>query len=216
METRRTARRSCGFSLVEMLLALFISSIVMTAATMFFTQQVHAMRNARVRRSAQMTARTALNFMVRQLELLGRDPQRVLFSSLDTPALPPAIAAADATSIHYRTNLSEDLDDTDIADEWEDVTFSLDENVLWVARGTDDPLPLTDGSKTASHVPDDGFGLEYFDGDGDQIPNLTTPAARASVRRIRVTLTVTGGPVAEDGVVPSITLSQDVLLRNVS
>jgi len=199
-----------------MVLALFIASILMTAATMFFTQQVHAMRTARVRRSAQMTARTALSFMVRQLELLGRDPQRVLFSSLDTPALPPAIAAADATSIHYRSNLSEDLDDTDIADDWEDVTLSLDENVLWVTRGADDPLPLTDGSKTASYVPDDGFEIEYFDGDGDSIPNLATAAARASVRRIRVTLTVTGGPVTEDNGVPSITMSQDVVLRNAS
>ncbi len=202
--------------MVEMLLALFISSIVMTAATMFFTQQVHAMRTARARRSAQMTARTALNFMVRQMELLARDPQRVLFSSMDTPTLPPAIAAADATSIHYRTNLSEDLDDVDIVDDWEDVTLSLQDNVLWVARGTDDPLPLTDGSTTASHVPDDGFELEYFDGDGDLIPDLTSTAARASVRRIRVTLTVTGGPVTQNANVPSITLSQDVLLRNAS
>jgi prepilin-type N-terminal cleavage/methylation domain-containing protein len=210
------SRRPCGFSLVELLLAIFVGSIVLTAATMFFTQQVHAMRNARVRRSAQMTARTTLNLMVRQLELLGRDPQRVLFSSLDTPALPPAIAAADATSIHYRTNLSEALTDVDFADEWEDVTFSLDDNTIWVTRGANDPLPLTDGSKTASHVPDDGLELQYFDGDGDEIPNLTTPGARASVRRIRVTVTVNGGPVAADGAAPSITLSQDVLLRNVS
>jgi hypothetical protein len=202
--------------MVELLLALFISSIVMTAATMFFTQQVHAMRNERARRSAQMMARTALSFMVRQIELLGRDPQRVNFYSTDMPALPPAITTADATTIHYRTNLSEDLDDTDIADNWEDVTFAVGQNVIWVTRGTDDPLPLTDGSKTASHVPDDGFELEYFDGDGDPIPDLTSAAARASVRRIRVTLTVTGGPVTTPEVdgVPSITLSQDILLRN--
>ena len=216
MPARRTARRSCGFSLVELLLSLVISSIVMTAATMFFTQQVHAMRNERARRSAQMTARTALSLMVRQLELLGRDPQRVLFRSLDTPTLPPAIAAASAASIHYRTNLSEDLDDADILDDWEDVTFWLDDNVLWVTRGSDDPLPLTDGSKTASHVPDDGFELEYFDGDGDPIADVTSAAARASVRRIRVSLTVFGGPVTQGTSVPSITLSQDVLLRNAS
>jgi hypothetical protein len=188
----------------------------MTAATKFFAYQVSAMRTERLRRGAQMTARTALNFITRQLELLGRDPQRVLFSSLDTPALPPAIATASWTEIHYRTNLSEDLDDTDTLDEWEDVTFSLDDNIIWVTRGVTDPLPLTDGSaQAASHVPDDGFEFEYFDGLGNPILDLAANAARARVRRIRVSLTVMGSaPGDESG--PSVTLSQDVFLRNVS
>src|SRR5262245_38572323 len=115
MHNRRPSR---GFSAVEMLVAMSLSVVVMTAATKFFAYQVGAMRTERLRRGAQMTARTALNFMVRQIELLGRDPQRVLFRSLDTPALPPAIAAAGTSSIHYRTNLSEDLGDTDVLDEW--------------------------------------------------------------------------------------------------
>jgi prepilin-type N-terminal cleavage/methylation domain-containing protein len=209
-------RRCRGFGIVEMLIAMGLSAIVMTAATRFFSFQVSAMRTERVRRGAQMTARTALNFMVRHLELLGRDPQRVLFSSLDTPALPPAIATADASEIHYRTNLSEDLDDADTLDEWEDVTFSVSDGVVWITRGVAAPLALTDASQTAaSHVADDGLALTYFDGDGDEVLNLVSDAARASVRRIRVSLTVRGGG-ADDDSGPSVTLSQDVFLRNVS
>jgi len=199
-----------------MLVAMGLSLVVMTAATKFFSYQVSAMRTERVRRAAQMTARTAINFMVRHLELLGRDPQRVLFSSLDTPALPPAIATASASEIHYRTNLSEDLADADTLDEWEDVRFSVSDGVVWVTRGVAAPLPLTDGSQTAaSHVEDDGLALTYFDGDGDEILNTASNAARASVRRIRVSLTVRGG-AAGNQTGPSVTLSQDVFLRNVS
>ena len=193
-----------------------LSVVVMAAATKFFAYQVSAMRTERIRRGAQMTARTALNFIARHLELLGRDPQRVLFSSLDTPGLPPAIATAGWSAIHYRTNLSEDLDDTDTLDEWEDVTFSLDDGILWVTRGVTDPLPLTDGSaQAASHVPNDGFELDYFDGLGDPILDLAADVDRARVRRIRVALTVMGG-AAGDASGPSVTLSQDVFLRNAS
>ena len=144
-------RRCRGFGIIEMLIAMGLSVIVMAAATKFFSYQVSAMRTERVRRGAQMTARTALNFMVRNLELLGRDPQRVLFTSLDTPALPPAIATASASDIHYRTNLSEDLADADTLDEWEDVTFSVSDGVIWVTRGVAAPLPLTDGQAHADH-----------------------------------------------------------------
>lgn len=199
-----------------MLIALSISVVVMTAATKFFTYQVRAMHAERMRRGAQMTARTALNFMARHLELLGRDPQRVLFSSLDTPGLPPAIAAASTTSIHYSSNLSEDLDDVDTLDEWEDVTFSLADGIIWVTRGTNDPLALTDGSAApTSHVPADGLALQYFDGTGDPVLDLAANDARSSIRRIRVSLTVMGGATGNASG-PSVTLSQDVFLRNAS
>lgn len=215
MSVHPTRRRSGGFGMVEMLIAVAMSAIVMSATTKFFAYQVGAMRTERIRRGAQMTARTALNFVVRQIELLGRDPQRVLFRSLDTPTLAPSIAAAGANSIHYRTNLSASLTDVDTLDQWEDVTFSVDEGVLWVRQGVADPLPLTDGTATASHVADDGLDLVYFDGVGNLVVNLSSDAARASVRRIWVSLTVIGGATGDDSG-PGVTLSQDVFLRNAS
>ena len=123
--------------------------------------------------------------------------------------------AASATSIHYATNLSESLTDVDTLDEWEDVTFSLANGVVWVTRGVDAPLALTDASAApSSHVPDDGLALEYFDGVGDPVVDLADDDALASIRRIRVSLTVRGGAVGATG--PSVTLSQDVFLRNAS
>ena len=88
--------------------------------------------------------------------------------------------------------------------------------MLWVTRGVAAPVALTDDSAVqASHVEDDGLTFEYFDGTGDPVLTMTSDAARASIRRIKVTLTVTGG-AAGDTSGPSVTLSQDVFLRNAS
>lgn len=114
-----------------MLVAVLLGSIVMTTVTQFFSLQLAGIRVERTRRSAQMTARTALNFITRQLEHVGRDPQNVIFSHVNNAALPPAIAAAAGDSIRYRTNLSEALTDNDTLDAWEDVTFALTDGVIW-------------------------------------------------------------------------------------
>jgi prepilin-type N-terminal cleavage/methylation domain-containing protein len=209
--------RPRGFTLPEVLAAVLLTTIVMTAATKFFAFQLGSMRTERTRRAAQMTARTALNFVVRQLEHAGRDPQAVLFSNAGNATLPPAIVAAGGASIHYRANLSTSTTDNDTLDDWEDVTFDTNGGVLRVTEGTGAPIPLTDGSTRASHVADGGLVLRYFNGAGQQVTNLSTATARASVRRINVSLTVVGGP--PEGVTartPRVTLSQDVFLRNVS
>lgn len=214
MRSSSARRRAAGFTVIEFLVATLIAGVVLGAAATFFTYQIGAMRTERARRSAQMTARTAMSLLVRQLEGIGRDPQGVLFASLDDATLPPAIVAADESSIHYRTNLSADEEDTDTQDAWEDVQFTVSSGAVWVTLGTAAPVPLTEAGGSESHVPPDGLELTYFDGMGDPVPDLTGDAARASVRRIRVRLTVRGGPAGDGG--PDVTLSQDVYLRNAS
>jgi prepilin-type N-terminal cleavage/methylation domain-containing protein len=210
------ARRR-GFTVPEMLVAVLLGTVVMTAATKFFSFQLAGMRTERARRAAQMTARTALNFVVRQLEHAGRDPQAVLFSNAGNTTLPPAIIAAGDGFIHYRANLSESTTDNDTLDDWEDVTFDTNGGVLRVTEATGAPIPLTDASTRACHVADGGLVLRYFNGTGQQVTNLSGAPARASVRRINVSLTVVGGP-PEDASArsPRVTVSQDVFLRNVS
>jgi hypothetical protein len=203
--------------MVEMLVATLLAGIVMSAGTKFFSYQLAAMRAERGRRAAQMTARTAVNFLGRQLEHVGRDPQRALFTNLDNTGLPPAIVNATGTWIRYRTNLSQDLEDQDTLDAWEDVTISHANGVVWVAQGGGGAVALTDSTIVGSHVGSGGLTFDYFDANGTAVTNLAPDAARASVRRIRVTLTVTAGPLATStGSTPRATLSQDVFLRNVS
>lgn len=210
-------RAQDGLALAELLVAGLLASIAAVALLQFFSVQMAALRIETARTTAQVTARAALDMMVRHLEHIGRDPQHTLFTNLDNATLPPAIVTASASSIHYRTNLSSNATDGDTADAWEDVTFSQASGTIWVTQGTGTPAPLTSQNKLRSHVPEGGLAFAYFDVDGDPVTNLTTAAARARVRRVAVSVTVVGGPDAVDGPhTPHVTVSQDVFLRNLS
>ena len=173
------------------------------------------MRTERTHRSAETAARTALTFMARLLEHVGRDPQRVLFSQPDNRALPPAIVSAGSDNIHYLANLSQDAADNDTADSWENVTFQLDHGVIWSSQGSAARVALTDPEADGSHVPAGGLAFTFFDASGNRITSLANATARSNVRRIRIAVTVIGGPLGKDAG-PRCTLSEDVFLRNPS
>jgi prepilin-type N-terminal cleavage/methylation domain-containing protein len=209
-------RRQKGFTLIELLVALLIGSVVTSALFQTFSQQLAAQRVESARRAAQTTARGTMNFIVRNLEQLGREPNLILFTAND-----PAIQTANADMIQYRTNLSEAWADTDTNDTWENVTFQYsagDKTVYVVANGQ--TTPLTDsGTVQKSFVPPGGLVFTYFDKDGNIVAPGGGAAARASIRRITVSLTVRGlrPDLSEnDPNQPEVTLSQDVFLRNVS
>ncbi len=217
MRERRAWRRArrAGFTLIELLIGTLVGAVVMAAMTEFFSFQLAGMRTERTHRSAEAAARSAMIFMVRQLEHVGRDPQRVLFSQPDNRALPPAIVSAGPSSIHYLTNLSLDSGDNDTLDPWEDVTFQLGQGIIWATQGTGAPVALTDPEADGSHVPTGGLAFTFFDASGNQVTRLDDATARASVRRITVVVTVVGGPLGID-TGPRVTLSEDVFLRNPS
>ncbi len=200
---------------MEALVAIGLAMLMMTGVIRFFAFQLGAMRVEQARMAAQLAARGTLDFITRQLEHVGRDPQAVLFAHLDDASLPPAIVEAGTSLLHYRTNLSADTDDNDTDDTWEDVTFDEASGVIRVAQGADDPVPVTDGTARRSHVPPGGLRFGFFDATGAAVTNLDTAANRRRIRRITVTVTVVGGPAGGDGSAP-VTLSRDVFLRNVS
>src|SRR5882672_2181519 len=94
-------KQQAGFTLTELLVALVVSSLTTTALLTFFSVQTTSLRVQNARRAAQVTARGALNFMVRELEHIGRDPHRTLFTAAD-----PALRQADEDTLHYRADLS--------------------------------------------------------------------------------------------------------------
>lgn len=203
-----------GFSLVELLVALLVSSIVTTALLTFFSMETVNLRAENARRAAQVTARGSLNFIVRELEHIGRDPRLSLFSSAD-----PAIQAANENSLHYRANLSQDWTDTDISDSWEDVTlqYNADARTIEIVRGgvavalTDDKDP----DQQRSYVPADGLSFAYYDSNDATVAPGGGAAARASIHRIKITVKVQA-VLPEGHEEESIALSQSVILRNVS
>jgi prepilin-type N-terminal cleavage/methylation domain-containing protein len=206
-----SSKPSAGFTLIELLVSLLIVSVSMTALITFFSAQTTALRIENARRAAQMTARGAMNFIVRQLENVGRNPNPIFTSAA------PAIQSAEANSLHYLTNLSTDWTNIDTADAWEDVTFEYDAATQTVV--IDDGVnvyALTDDSATQkAYVPTGGLQFTYYDDDGNVVAPGGGAADRASIRRIKVSLTV-NGVVPYGYNEPVVTLSQDVYLRNVS
>lgn len=205
-------KQQAGFTLTELLVALVVSSLTTIALITFFRFQTVSQREQNARRAAQVTARGALNFIVRELEHVGRDPHRTLFTAAD-----PALQQANDATLHYRANLSTDWADTDDTDTWEDVTFqyNADTRAVEVVQGGT-TNPLTDGgANQKSYVPASGLVFTYFDKDGNGVAPGGNAAARASIRRINIFLRVRGVP-PDGSPVPEVTLSQDVILRNVS
>src|SRR5215510_14720493 len=199
-------KQQAGFTLTELLVALVVSALTTTALMSFFSVPTTTLRVQNARRAAQVTARGALNFMVRELEHIGRDPRRTRCTSAD-----PALQQANGDSLHYRANLSTDWADTDDTDTWENVTFqyNIDARAVEVVRG-DTTNPLTDGGEhQKSYVPPDGLVFTYFDKDGNVVARGGNAAARASIRRINISLTVRGVP-PDGSPEPEVTLTQDV------
>jgi prepilin-type N-terminal cleavage/methylation domain-containing protein len=210
-------KRQAGFTLTELLVALVVSSLTTTALLRFFSLQTTTLREQNARRAAQVTARGALNFIVRELEHVGRDPHRTLFTAAN-----PALQQADDDILHYHADFNTDWASTpDVTGDWEDITFryNADAYTIEVVRG-DTAYPLTDGGENQkSHVPADGLVFTYFgfDNNGNEVPVAPggNAAARASIRRINIFLRVRPGPPGGSSE-PEVTLSQDVILRNVS
>jgi prepilin-type N-terminal cleavage/methylation domain-containing protein len=203
-------QRQKGFTLVELLVALLVSAITMSAVVTFFNVQSTTLRLENAQRAAQVTARGSLNFIVRNLEQIGRNPRLTLFTTAS-----PAIQTAEGESLSYQTNLSATWADVDVGDAWENVTFSYSDDVVWIAQGGGDLMALTDWTTQQSYVPAGGLAFIYYDKDGNEVASGGNAAARASIRRINVSITVRG--VVPDGhPEPEVTLSQDVFLRNVS
>lgn len=206
-----SSKAQVGFTLIELLVSLLMVSIAMTTLLSFFFYQTTTLRVENARRAAQMTARGTMNFIVRQLENVGRNPKPIFTDAA------PAIQSAEESSLHYLANMSTDWNDTDTADTWEDVTFEYDEasEAVVVDDGTDVFALTDDGATRRSYVPSGGFVFTYFDEDDNVVTPGGDATARASIRRIKVSLTVTG--VVPDGYdEPVVMLSQDVYLRNVS
>ena len=201
-----------GFTLIELLVSLLISSVVMGSLMTFFFQQLSAMRLENARRTAESVARGCLNFIARDLEVIGRDPHLSLFSSAA-----PAISAAEETSLHYHANLSSDWADTDDSDDWEDVTFQYNASaqaIEVIRGGTTYALSESSGNRK-TYVPSGGLTFTYYDRNGNVVASGGGAPERASIRRVNVAISVRGE--APPGYTePTITFSRDVFLRNVS
>jgi type IV pilus assembly protein PilW len=161
-----------GFTLIEMLIALAIGSLLLAGIYTFYLSQkkAHAIREQVG--EMQQNARAGLELMVREIRMAGYNPTR---------AAGVGIIAAGPNTIRITMDLN---GDGDVADADEDITYSLydsggdgDQDLgRKPAGGTNQPM--------AENI--QSLNFEYTLADGS---TTTTPATPSQVRMIKATLT---------------------------
>ncbi len=152
-----------GVSLIEMLVALLIASIISSAAYNIFTSVNRSYTAQNVASKVQQRVRVAIDFMVRDIRMAGLDPLRTANAG---------VISATPTVFNFTADKNMDGDTDDAA---EDMTYS-------VVGGN---LQLTDdqGTETlAEYVTN--FSYSYLDKDG--VATMNTD----DIRSVEISLTV--------------------------
>jgi len=222
--TRRVDRRQHGFSLLEVLMAISLFIIVLTAIMMTFDSNRRSYVRGQVKMDVQQGARLALGSMATQIRMAGYFPEN-FDSSPPDPLLTHAvqIATDEALAIYG------DLDGSGVSAVY---LYCLDGSTL---RGGKAP----DGDTSAYWCPAanvlaenvTGLRFDYFDKDNvpipaspsvpfsldaqvlGSIPGYTSIAQRQAVRRVVITMTVSDDVPSQGTLV--FHLGSEVFLRNV-
>jgi type IV pilus assembly protein PilW len=156
--------RQAGFTLIEMLIALLILSIVSAVAYGIFASLSKSFTTQDVTAKTQQNLRIGIDFMARDIRMAGLDP-------LDTANA----GIINATSTSFRFTADKNMDG-DVDDSAEDVTYQL----------TGDKLQLVDDQGTATLNENiTNFGFTYFDTDG------AATMVTQNIRSVAITLTAT-------------------------
>ena len=158
------ACRPTGFTLVEMLIALLILSIVSGVVYGIFASLSKSFTSQDVTAKTQQNLRIGIDFMIRDIRMAGLDPLDTANAGIET-ALPTV----------FRFTADKNMDG-DVDDSAEDVTYQLIGN----------KLQLVDDQGTATlneNITD--FGFTYFDTDG------AATMVTQNIRSVAITLTAT-------------------------
>jgi len=204
-----TLSKHDGFTLIETLVAMFMLSITMAAFYSVYRMQTRSLKGQENRLEAQQTARSALDFMVRELRNARYNPSDETngASCGDNAPGRPGIIAATPTTLHF----SYDTGNGDCAGTGENVRYSFAAGDITrtdasVVGGGE---PLTDGNAT-------GLALAYFNEAGGQIAfPLDDQPKRDSIKRVSITITIVSkNPTDKFGGALTATMTTNVDLRN--
>jgi len=183
-----------GFTLVELLVAMVIVSVVMAAAIGVFRMQTHTVKAQENRLDAQEYARSVLDIMVREIRNAGYNPLSATSGAncAGGSAGSPGVVTATATSFRftydYRGTNSTDPPDGACDDADEDITYTLDTSCSGASIGNitrnGSSNPLTDCNVTS-------LDIRYFKQDGTELSRPVSGATNlAAIQRVQITLTV--------------------------
>ena len=211
-----------GFTIVELLVSILLTSIIMVAIYSVYRVQTHSAKVQENRLEAQEYARSVLDMMVRKLRNAAYNPLgAVSVGALGTNcagglAGAPGVVTATATSIRFTydfqgtTSGSAPNGNCDNADE--DITYTYDTSGCGAGLGNvtrnGSRNPLTNCNVTS-------FDLRYFKQDGTELSRPVIAADLPNIQRVTIALTVQSlKPDTEFGGQLNATMTSNADLRN--
>lgn len=215
----RTASHTplAGFTIVELLISILLTSIIMGAIYSVYRVQTHTAKVQEMRQEAQEYARSALDMMVREIRNAGYKPVAVATHI----TLPPCddgtnkgVYTATATKFEFRYDIDAD---GDCGETNERIIYEYNAASKNITRAAAPDAPpdvsvpqsLTDGNVTS-------FSFRYFKQDGAELTILPVPAADLpNIQRVLITLTVQSkNPDAQFGGQLNAQMTSNADLRN--
>jgi type IV pilus assembly protein PilW len=141
-----------GFSLIELIIAMAISTTVLSGIVAVFHKQVVSHNTERLMVSMQQNVRAAASFMERDIRMARYDPRG--FSGA-------AILVANEGQLSYQT----DRNENGIIDADETITYALNGDEL--VRGDVLPFAAAAAPQVARNI--DALNFDYFDANGNNI-----------------------------------------------
>lgn len=223
---KMAAMNKKGFTIVELLVSILLTSIIMLAIYSVYRVQTHSAKVQENRMEAQEYARSVLDMMVREIRNTAYNPTSLVTgANCAGGGLPgaPSVVTATATSFRFtydfRGAASTDPPDGDCADPNEEITYQFQApgpqncptgfgDITRTAKN-DSNITATE-TLTNCNVTD--FSLAYY------VQNSSTamsPIVAANIQRVEISITIKSlNPDAEFGGQLTATMTSNADLRN--
>lgn len=198
-------KKSGGFSLVELLVAMMIGLVILFSIYQAFTIQSKNFKTQELNAEMMQNARVGLDFIARELRMAGYNPAGTLNHCAGTNAATntpcAGITSAAGNSISFTADLDGDGNLTpDDTNPNENITYTTytSGGVLYLGRtcnGTQQPVVMN--IPTLSFI--------YYDGSNQTTTNL------ALIRKIRVSVTARTAIPDMKNAYRTVTLSSDIV-----
>ena len=212
-------KREQGFTLVELLVSILLTSIIMGAIYSVYRVQTHSAKVQEYRLEAQEYARSVLDIMVREIRNAAYNPLGATLGTNCAGGLPgtPSVVTGTATSIRFTYDFENTAGTTFTPDgncngPDEDITYTYDTTGCAAGFGNvtrnGSANPLTNCNVTS-------FDLRYFKQDGTELSRPVIAAELPNIQRAMITLTVQSlKPDTEFGGQLNATMTSNADLRN--
>lgn len=173
-----------GFTLIELMIAIAIGSIVIAGTVMLFHRQIMANNTQRLMVSMQQNVRAAVSFMERDIRMAASDPTGK--ARLDPDFPPPEIQIANGSELQFTSDA--DATETSTTTKYELIGDNLVRNGQILAPNIDalNFVYLDEDGNTTSDIPDiRSIQLSIVARSGDSLPGLFFRRTDSKVYRNR-------------------------------